>query len=50
MTFQVMAVIMTCAGCLLGVRFIFSGGSVLKEWGIEETAGSLVVPRRIGAI
>ncbi len=50
MTFQVMALIMTCAGCLLGVRFIFAGGSVLKEWGIEETAGSLVVSRRIGAI
>jgi hypothetical protein len=50
MTFQVIALIMTCAGCLLGVRFIFAGGSVLKEWGIEKTAGSLVVSRRIGAI
>jgi hypothetical protein len=50
MTFQVMALIMTCAGCLLGVRFIFAGGSVLKEWGIEVTAGSLIVFRRIGAI
>jgi hypothetical protein len=50
MTFQVMALIMTCAGCLLGLRFILAGGSVLKEWGIEATAGSLVVSRRIGAI
>jgi hypothetical protein len=50
MTFQVMALIMTCAGCLLGVRFIFAGGSMLKEWGVEVTAGSLVVFRRIGAI
>ena len=50
MTFQVMALIVTCAGCLLGARFIFAGGSVLKEWGIQETAGSLVVSRRIGAI
>jgi hypothetical protein len=41
MTFQVMALIVTCAGCLLGLRFIFAGGSVLKEWGIEATAGSL---------
>ena len=41
---------MTCAGCLLGLRFIFAGGSVLKEWGIEATDGSLVVSRRIGAI
>ena len=47
MTFQVMALIMTCVGCLLGVRFIFAGGSVLKEWGIEETSDSLVVSRRI---
>ena len=40
---SVMASIMTCAGCPLGLRFIFAGGSVLKEWGIEATAGSLVV-------
>jgi hypothetical protein len=50
MTFQVMSLIMTCAGCLLGLRFIFAGGSVLEEWGIEATAGSLVVSRRIGTI
>ena len=50
MTFQLMALIVTAAGCLLGLRFIFAGGSVLKEWRIEATAGSLVVFRRIGAI
>ena len=50
MTFQVMSLIMTCAGCLLGLRFIFAGGSVLQEWGIDATAGSLVVSRRIGAL
>jgi len=50
MTFQVMALIMTCAGCLLGARFTFAGSSVLQEWGIEANAGSLVVSRRIGAI
>ena len=50
MTFQIIALIMTCAGCLLGGRFIFAGRSVLKEWGIEATAGSLVVSRRLGAI
>ena len=50
MTFQVIALVMTCAGCLLGIRFIFAGASVLKEWGIQENAGSLVVFRRIGAI
>ena len=50
MTFQIMALIMTCAGCLLGLRFIFAGGSVLKEWGVEATAGSLILFRRIGAM
>jgi hypothetical protein len=50
MTFRVMAIIMTCAGCILGLRLIFAGGSVLKEWGIEATVGSLVISRRIGAI
>ena len=50
MTFQVMAIIVTCAGCVLGLRFIFAGGSVLREWGIEATAGSLILFRRIGAI
>jgi hypothetical protein len=50
MTFQIMALIMTCAGCFLGLRFIFAGGSVLKEWGVEATAGSLILFRRIGAM
>jgi hypothetical protein len=50
MSFQIIALIMTCAGCLLGGRFIFAGGSVLKEWGVEVTAGSIVLFRRMGAI
>jgi hypothetical protein len=50
MTFQLMSLIMTCAACLLGLRFIFAGGSVIEEWGIEATAGSLVVSRRIGTL
>jgi len=50
MSFQVIALIMTCAGGILGARFIFAGASVLKEWGLEATAGALVVSRRIGAI
>jgi hypothetical protein len=50
MTFQIMALLMTCAGCFLGLRFIFAGGSVLKEWGVEATAGSLILFRRIGAM
>jgi len=36
MTFQIMALVMTCAGSLLGVRFIVAGRSVLKEWGLRR--------------
>ena len=50
MSFRIMALVMTCAGLLLGLRFIFAAGSVLHEWGIEATTGSLIVSRRIGAI
>lgn len=50
MNFQIMALVVTAAGCLLGVRFIFAGRSVLKEWGMDETTGALVLFRRIGAI
>ena len=50
MTFRVMALVMACAGCLLGLRFLFAGASVLQERGIEATTGALVVARRIGAI
>jgi hypothetical protein len=50
MTFQLMAFIMAGGGCLLGVRFLFAGGSVLKEWGVETSDGSLALFRRIGAI
>jgi hypothetical protein len=41
---------MTLGGSVLGLRFIFAGASVLKEWGIEATDGPLVMGRRIGAL
>ena len=50
MTFKIMAFVMTLGGCVLGLRFIFAGASVLREWGIEATDGPLVICRRIGAI
>ena len=50
MTFKIMAYVMTIGGCVLGLRFIFAGASVLKEWGIEATDGPLVICRRIGAL
>ncbi len=50
MSFKVMAYVTTIAGCLLGLRFIFAGASVLEQWGVEPTDGSLIVSRRIGAL
>lgn len=50
MTFKIMAYVTTLAGCLLGLRLIFAGASVLKQWGIEVTDGPLVMGRRIGAL
>ena len=50
MTFKIMAYVTTIAGCILGLRFIFAGASVLEQWGIEATDGSLIVSRRIGAL
>ena len=48
--FKIMAYVMAVAGCLLGLRFIFMGASVLREWGIDVTDGSIVMSRRIGAL
>ncbi|MEJ2410884.1 MAG: hypothetical protein P8Y48_16670 [Novosphingobium sp.] len=48
MTFHIMAYVMTVAACLLGLRFIFGGAGMLKEWGIEVTAGALILFRRLG--
>lgn len=50
MTFEIVAYVMTLAGGVLGLRFVFAGASILAEWGIEPTAGALVVCRRLGAI
>jgi hypothetical protein len=50
MTFKIMAFVMTFAGCVLGLRFIFAGASILREWGIDATDGPLVMSRRIGAL
>ncbi len=50
MTFKAMAYVMTFAGIVLGLRFIFAGGSVLKEWSIDVTDGALVICRRLGAL
>jgi hypothetical protein len=48
-TFKIMAYVTAIAGSALGLRFIWFGASVLAQWGIETTAGALVMCRRIGA-
>lgn len=45
-----MAYVTSVAGAVLGLRFLYFGASVLKQWGIEATAGSLVMCRRYGAL
>lgn len=50
MTFRIMAWVMALAGCVLGIRLLFAGASLLDEWGIEVADGPLVICRRIGAI
>ncbi|WP_422927482.1 hypothetical protein [Singulisphaera sp. PoT] len=50
MPFKMMAIVTAIAGSILGLRFIFAGASVLHQWGVEATEGSLVICRRIGAI
>lgn len=50
MTFGIMAYVMSLAGSVLGLRFVFAGASLLKEWGIEVTDAPLVICRRLGAV
>ncbi|WP_084421749.1 hypothetical protein [Henriciella litoralis] len=50
MSFQILAYITAGAACLLGLRFIFAGAGVLKEWDVEVTAGALILFRRLGVI
>ncbi|TCT32677.1 hypothetical protein [Martelella mediterranea] len=48
MTFEILALVMTAACIVLGARFIVFGGSVLKEWGLEQSIGALILFRRMG--
>jgi len=50
MSFKIMAYVTTVAGFVLGLRFIFFGASVLKQWGMEATDVSLFMCRRYGAL
>lgn len=48
MTFEILALVMTAACIVLGARFIFFGAGLLKEWGLEPSAGGLILLRRMG--
>ncbi|MGZ9809524.1 hypothetical protein ACXN5S_03585 [Pseudoroseicyclus sp. H15] len=48
MTFQILAFVMTAACIVLGARFMFFGGGLLKEWGLESSTGALILFRRMG--
>ena len=50
MTFKIMAYVTSVGGSVLGLRFSSFGASVLKQWGLEATEGSLVMCRRYGAL
>ena len=50
MTFNMLSIVMTFAGCVLGLRFLFASSSLLDEWGLDATAGSVVMSRRLGAL
>ena len=50
MTFEIMAYVIGVAGAGLGIRFIFFGASVLKEWGLDATDGALLMCRRYGLL
>lgn len=50
MTFEIMAYVMTLGACVLGLRFLFASASVLKEWSVEATTGSVLMGRRLGVV
>jgi hypothetical protein len=50
MTFEILALITTGAGTLLGLGFMFAGRFMLGQWGLDATDASLVMCRRIGAV
>ena len=50
MSFAIVAIATSIASLILGVGWLFAGSLVLKRWGIEANALSLLVGRRIGAV
>lgn len=50
MTFEILALITTGAGTLLGLGFMFAGPFMLEQWGLDATDAAFVMCRRIGAL
>ena len=50
MTFKTVAAIMSVLLFLLGVGYLFAGGTVVGRWDLPATDGVMLVARRIGAI
>ena len=44
MTFKTISIVTALAGTALGLRFIFAGASVLKDWILGGVSSGIVVP------
>ncbi|HEY7459159.1 MAG TPA: hypothetical protein VH765_10430 [Xanthobacteraceae bacterium] len=50
MNFSIVAIATSIAGLILGIGWFFAGNVLHKRWGIESTASSLLIGRRLGAV
>jgi hypothetical protein len=50
MNFSIVAIATSIAGLILGIGCFFAGNVLHKRWGIESTASSLLIGRRLGAV
>lgn len=48
MSFEILALITTGAGTLLGLGFMFAGRFMLEQWGLDATDAALVMSRGVG--
>ena len=49
MSFSIVATATSVLGFVLGVGWLFFGKLLVRRWGIESTAGTMLVGRRLGA-
>jgi hypothetical protein len=50
MNFSIVAITTSIAGLILGIGWFLAGHLLHKRWGIESTASSLLIGRRLGAV